>query len=189
MCKFIYNVLISSKFNGLDLFKYLDLAKQYDKVRFDTDDSIFSRTDKENEYTLAAINESNPDYDNPVFIKVSKEPDFYCVFYGNLMFTFHFDKVNNNKIVRIYVKRPEDEWTFYRLVNTESGAFDVMNPINVGAEVYINYDVNVLKLNRCYGENYQSGVWNKMFYRTLCSFIDKTQGLTEINRIKKAYEK
>ena len=102
------------------------------------------------------------------------------------MFTFHFDQVNNDRIIRIYVKSPGDEWTFHRFVD---GAFDVMNPLNVCAEVYVNYDVNVLKLNRCYGENYQSGVWNKMFYKTLCSFINKTQGLTEINRIKKAYEK
>lgn len=189
MCKFIYNLLINSKFAGLDWFNYIDLANKYDRVTFDTDTSIFTRTDRENEYILAAIDETNPDHNNPVFIKVTKEPDQYCVFYGNLMFVFHFDHEKNDKIVRIYVKRPEDEWTFYRLVNTESGAFDIMNPLNVSAEVYINYDINVLKLNRCYGENYKSGVWNKMFYRTLCSFINKTQGLTEINRIKKAYER
>ena len=188
MCKFFYNLLINSKLSGVDLFKYIDLAKRYEKVRQDTDHMIFSYDENGNNYHLSAISDDNPDYGSPIFIKVTKGPDVICAFYQNLMFSFHFDSSTNDRIVRIYVKRPEDEWTF-GVPNNETGAFDVLHPLNVEAEVFITYDINVLRLNRCFGQNYQSGVWNKMFYWTLCSFIDKTQGLTEISRIKKAYER
>ena len=86
------------------------------------------------------------------------------------------------------MKSPKDVWTFNRSDDMDS-PIDLLHPINVCAEVYINYDVSVLKLNRCYGTDYKSGSWNKMFYHTIDSFFEKTQGYTELNRIKAAYQK
>ena len=103
------------------------------------------------------------------------------------MFTFFYDSETKDKITRIYVKSPNDAWTFNFDGNADS--MDLLHPTNVCAEVYVNYDVSVLQLDRCFGENYKSGSWNKMFYHTLISFFEKTQGYTELNRIKVAYQK
>ena len=96
----------------------------------------------------------------------------------------------NDKLVQIYVKRPEDTWS---VPLKSDGTPDFLNPSNVKVGVYVNYDVSVLKLNRrlsrCCGENYSHGAWNKMFYKSLNSFIQVVENYTEMNQITQAYAK
>ena len=186
MFRNFYKFLIDTKLGGKDLFDNLNLADKYGKIRKNTA-SAFLSTDKG---YVFRVDESNlNEYRNePVFFKVNEKSDTYCCFYDNLMFTFYFDNETKDKITRIYVKSPDEEWAFVQGNDVDS-PIDLLHPVNVCAEVYINYDVSVLRLNRCYGSDYKSGSWNKMFYHTLLSFFEKTQGYTELNRIKAAYQK
>jgi hypothetical protein len=179
MFRNFYKFLIETKLGGKDLFDNLNLADKYGKINENSGD-LFERS--EGKYVFGV------DYESPLFFRVDKSTDTYCCFYENLMFTFFYDGKTKDKITRIYVKSPSDEWTFAQTDDMDA-PIDLMHPTNVCAEVYVNYDVSVLQLNRCFGSDYKSGSWNKMFYRTLISFFEKTQGYTELNRIKAAYQK
>jgi len=181
MFRNFYKFFIDTKLSGKDLFDNLNLADKYGKIRENKTDEFV----KEGPGYIFVIDTYNAE---PVFFRVNRKTDSYCCFYENLMFTFYYESETKDKITRIYVKSPNDAWTFNRSDDMDS-PMDLLHPINVCAEVYINYDVSVLKLNRCYGSDYKSGSWNKMFYRTLLSFFEKTQGYTELNRIKAAYQK
>ena len=181
MFRGFYKFLITTKLSQVNLFRPLDLAKKYDKV-FPNLGGLFTEDEiGDNRYHFAC---ENGDVTEPLFIKANEETT--CAFFGNLFFTFSYDPEPEDSIVRIYVKRPEDTWTFKRL--SDQGC-DILNPVNVHAEVYIAYSVSVLKLNRCSGEDYKSGTWNKRLYREFLEFTDKTEGYTEINQIKQAYGK
>ena len=189
MFKNIYRLFINTKLGTIDLFNGLELAKKYEKVYRNSND-IF--TEVNGEYVLSV---KELDENEPVFIKVSSDAENYVVFYENFFITYsisrasedYTDRTAEDYIVRIHMKRQEDSWLFKPL--SSGDGCDVLDPLNVNAEVYVKYNVGVLHLNRCYGEDYRSGSWNKMFYRTLGSFIEKVHGFTEINRIKKSYEK
>ena len=183
-----YKILAKTELNSTDLFDYLDLAMKYDRVYRDCDD-IFalsqedSGVDKKGDtYTI-----SLPDAGEglPVFIRPCAGPETYAVFYENFFISYFID--GDDYIVRVHMKRPEDTWKFRK--NTNGNGFDILNPLNVNAEVYVRYNVDVLHLSRCEGEEYRAGSWNKMFYKTLTSFKDKVRGFTEINRIKESYAK
>ena len=180
MFRNFYKFFIDTKLGGKDLFDNLNLADKYGKIRENSFDEF---VDDPKGYILKSDETSDP-----VFFKVSNKTETYCCFYKNLMFTFYYESETKDKITRIYVKGPDDVWAFRRSSDMDS-PIDLLHPINVCAEVYINYDVSVLKLNRCFGSDYKSGSWNKMFYNTLTSFFEKTQGYTELNRIKAAYQK
>lgn len=186
MFRNFYKFLIDTKLGTKDLFDNLNLADKYGKIR-DNRTSNFVNTDKGYVFPVDE-NDRNEYRDEPIFFKVNAKGDSYCCFYDNLMFTFYYENETKDKITRIYVKSPNEEWAFVQS-NDVDAPVDLLHPINVCAEVYINYDVSVLKLNRCYGTDYKSGSWNKMFYHTLDSFFEKTQGYTELNRIKAAYQK
>ena len=181
MFKAFFNFLVTAKLRQIDLFDNLELAKTYNKV-VDNTDSIFVRH-AENQFTLLTPGDEGPEC--PMFIKVDNENT--CAIHKNLLFSFMYDPEMNDRILRIYVKKPEDNWIFNK--NVSGVGCDVLKPINVHAEVYVNYSVSVLKLNRCVGDNYKSGHWNKMFYLSLEDFIQKTCGFTEINQINEAYER
>lgn len=173
-----YGFLADQKLRQLNLFSYLDIAESYDKVREDIGEIMHP----DGHLTV--------DYETePVFISVKDEVETCVVFYRNLFILFSYNRDMNDKIAQIYVKRPADNWEIPRKAD---GNFDFLNPSNVKVEVYVKYDVSVLKLNRrlsrCYGEDYRPGAWNKMFYKSLISFIDTVENYTEINRIKEAYE-
>ena len=179
-----YEFFITQKMASVDLFDCLATAKEYGKV-YANGKGLFSYVG-EDIYALKHSEEIDGGNEGePVFIQIDGREDLHCTFYKNLMFVFSDE--NGDKIVRVYAKRPQDEWSF--LKPSDGQQFDIMNPVNVRAEVYINYDVNVLKLDRCCGEDYRSGEWNKMFYRSIHGFIDTVQGYTEVNRLKKAYKK
>lgn len=180
MFRNFYKLLVETKLRNNDLFDNLNLADKYGKIR----ENVGGYFIKEGPGYIFSIDEYNAE---PVFFKVNSKDDIYCCFYENLMFTFFYDNETKDKITRIYVKSPNDAWTFNFDGNVDS--MDLLHPTNVCAEVYVNYDVSVLQLDRCFGENYKSGTWNKMFYHTLDSFFEKTQGYTELNRIKVAYQK
>lgn len=189
MFKNIYRLFINTKLGTIDLFNGLELAKKYEKVYRNSND-IF--TEVNGKYFLSV---KEFDENEPVFIKVSNDAENYAVFYENFFVTYsisrtsedYTDRTAEDYIVRIHMKRQEDSWEFKPL--SSGDGCDVLDPLNVNAEVYVKYNVGVLHLNRCYGEDYHSGSWNKMFYRTLSSFVEKVRGFTEINRIKKSYEK
>lgn len=181
MFKNFYRLFINTRLGNIDLFDCLELAKKYEKIYRNSND-IF--TEVGGKYVLSV---KELDENEPVFIKVGSEAENYVVFYENFFIMYSIDRNADDYIVRIHMKRQEDSWEFKGL--SSGDGCDVLDPLNVNAEVYVKYNVGVLHLNRCYGENYHSGSWNKMFYRTLGSFIEKVQGFTEINRIKKSYEK
>ena len=165
MCKSLYNFLIRSKISTIDFFDCLNIARKYNKVK----NSVEEITDFGSE--------------EPAFIKVedSGMKEIYAIFYKNLLMVLHRNMVTD-KIVRIYIKRPTDTWTF-KSSNTE----DILNPTNVHARVYVKYDVDVLNVERCYGENYKSGNWNEMFYKTITAFNRIVLGYTELNKISEAF--
>ena len=181
MFKNFYRLFINTRLRAVDLFDCLELAKKYEKVYRNSND-IF--TEVSGKYVLSV---KEIDENEPVFIKVGDNAENYVVFYDNFFITYSIDRNADDYIVRIHMKRQEDNWEFKSL--SSGDGCDVLNPLNVNAEVYIKYNVGVLHLNRCYGEDYRSGSWNKVFYRTLGSFIEKVHGFTEINRIEKSYEK
>lgn len=181
MFKNFYRLFINTRLRAVDLFDCLELAKKYEKVYRNSND-IF--TEVSGKYVLSV---KEIDENEPVFIKVGDNAENYVVFYDNFFITYSIDRNADDYIVRIHMKRQEDNWEFKSL--SSGDGCDVLDPLNVNAEVYIKYNVGVLHLNRCYGEDYRSGSWNKVFYRTLGSFIGKVHGFTEINRIEKSYEK
>lgn len=183
MFKNFYRLLINAKLGTVDLFDCLELAEKYEKVYQNSND-IFTQVNDGEKYLLSV---KELDENEPVFIKVGGDTENYAVFYENFFITYSIDRIVEDHIVRIHMKRQEDNWEFKAL--SSGDGCDVLDPLNVNAEVYVKYNVGVLHLNRCYGEDYRSGSWNKMFYRTLKSFIEKVNGFTEINRIKKSYEK
>lgn len=168
MLKDYYLFLITAKMRNLDFFEYLNIAEEYGKIKTRNDFSAETKLEE----------------DVPVFYKASEEQ--YFVYYKNLAFSFTYDEKTDDKIVRIQMKRPDDCWTFNL---DDDGHYDLSSPVNVHAEVYIHYSVSVLRVNRCSGENYKSGTWNKTFYRNLCSFLEAVRGYQEISILKKAYEK
>lgn len=179
MCKSFYNFLITAKLRTIDFFEMLDIAEKYGKVHT----NVITNFDVNNCLSLPEISEGTP-----CFINVgATDIDTYAIFYENLLITLSLDRNANDRIVRIYIKRPEDAWMFKR--NEEKGGYDILHPDNVNGEVYINYEVSVLRLDRCVGEDYKSGAWNKMFYRTINSLCDKVKGFTEISQLKQAYGK
>ena len=182
MCRGIYKILISTKLSQFNFFDALKLAQKYDKV-YPNSAGLFIFTDNTQNTCQFALGDGI--VTEPLFIKANDETT--CAFYGNLLITFSYDPEPEDSIVRIYVKRPEDVWCFEP--NKEGQGCNIMNPTNVHAEVYIAYSVSVLKLNRCIGEDYKSGTWNKRFYREFIEFSEKINGYTELNRIKAAYQK
>lgn len=179
MLKNFYNFLITTKFTQLNLFDFLEIAEKHGRVYANKDADF----DIDGRLSMPEI-----ENDEPCFIHVDGADIETCVaIYENLLFTFSVDETLNDRIIRIYMKKPEDAWQFEK--NTSDGKHNLLKPCNVNAEIYVNYNVSVLRLNRCVGENYKSGAWNKMFYKTLELFCKKVQGYTEINQLKKAYEK
>jgi hypothetical protein len=183
MFRNFYRILITSKLSRIDLFDYLELAKRYGKVALENKKDHFIKSEENPGFY------NIPESSEPFFIEVGGEFETHCAFYENLFFHFSYDPALNDTIVRVYVKRPSDKWEF-KALDTLDGGCDVLNPTNVHAEVYIKYNVSVLKKsNRCTGEDYKTGNWNKAFWRSLISFFDTVQNFTELNRIKLAYEK
>lgn len=165
MCKSFYNFLIRGKIGTIDFFEWLNVARKYEMVKKAKD--------------VVSISTHGP-----LFVELeSGTVETNCIFYENLMIILHRDFEKDDKIIRIFVKRPEDVWSFSSFKAVEG----IITPLNLNAEVYIKYDVSVLKLNRCYGEEYRSGNWNKMFFKTIRSLIKEVAGFTEINKISEAY--
>ena len=194
MFKNFYKLLIDAKLGNTNLFDYLAIAEEYSKVKTIEGAVKENRLIKNRDDGTWFL--GGPDYVNengetiePDIIKTSDAllNNVVCVFYRNLYINFSSGpgNTNNDQIIRICVKDPDEQWRFK---NGADGKIDIIHPENVNAEVYIDYNVSVLNHSRCVGNEYKSGTWNKMFYRTICSFIDTVQGYTEINRIKKAYE-
>lgn len=181
MFRKFYEFLITQKMASIDLFECLETAQKYGKI-FSNTNGLFSYVG-DDQFALSAPEENGEGH--PVFVKADPNREIYCAFYENLMISFSCE--DGDKIVRVYAKTPEDEWTFLKPI--DGGSFNILSPTNVNAEVYINYDVNVLKLDRCCGEDYRSGSWNKMFFHSILSFIDTVRDYTEVNRVQKAYIK
>ena len=183
MLKGFYKFLTTQRLSKLDLFDNLELARRYGMVR-ENENGVYEEVFDGSmpvSYKLAGFDEY---VSSPVFIQVTSETT--CAFYGNLMFAFSYDPEPGDYILRIFIKKPEDKWTFTR--NNSNGCY-VLNPTNVHAEVYVAYNVSVLKLSRCIGDDYKSGTWNKRFYNDLVGFVEKTNAYTEINQMKEAYKK
>lgn len=181
MFKYFYYLLASSKLAKANLFDYLEIAKKYGKLFKNCDDTFQESIETPETYFLLGDETSDP-----VFVHMDSDVETDCVFYKDLFFTISYDNETKDSVVRGYVKNPTDVWRFKK--NRSGTGYNVLNPVNTYAEVYIAYNVNVLKVTRCCGENYTSGSWNKMFYRTLCSLLERVDELTEINRINRAYK-
>jgi hypothetical protein len=178
MLNSFYGYFATKKLQNLRFFELLDIAEEYGKIHDASD--VFHPDG----HLLLDYNAE------PVFISTKDEDNACIVFYQNLFFLLSINKETKDKIVQIYVKRPDDEW---EIPHKPDGTFDFLNPSNVKVEVYVNYDVNVIKFNRrlsrCSGEYYRYGVWNKMFYKSMKSFTSTVENYTEINQIKLAYNK
>lgn len=179
MGKKFYGLLINLFMRPINLFDYLAIANKYEKVHENLNE-VFSAdgvflTDKF-------------DPEDAVFVKSGENSTLnYALIYKNLYIIFSINEELNDKIVEIFIKRPEDTWTL------DKDNPDLLNPVNVKFDVYVDYYVSLVKLNmnlsRCMGEEYKSGTWNKMFYRAMKGLIRTVEGYTEINQLKHAYEK
>ena len=126
MFRNFYKFFIDTKLNGKDLFDNLNLADKYGKIR-DNRTSNFVSTDKGYVFPVNE-NDRNEYRDEPIFFKVNAKDDSYCCFYDNLMFTFYYENETKDKITRIYVKSPNDEWTFVQS-NDVDAPIDLLHPI------------------------------------------------------------
>lgn len=184
MFNIFYGFLADQKLRQLDLFNYLKVAEKYNKIHYDAAE-VF---DKNGNIFAREVGD-----DDPIFVSVKDDDgtESCVVFYDNLFILFSVNADLSDRIVQIYIKRPEDEWKIP--VKEDGSGLDLLNPCNAKVEVYVNYDVSVCKLNRrlsrCEGEEYRSGKWNSKFYKMFNSFISKVEGYTEINQIKQAYGK
>ena len=182
MLKNFYNLLIGVKVTQIDLFDVLAKA-EHDGVIYKLTNDIFTSGGK----LFYDPNES------PVFISLyrpeSDEPEkkTYVAYYGNLFFSFYIDEKRNDRIVRIYAKKPDEDWimTFDKF----NGQYEPQHPSNAMTEVFVAYDVDVLGLDRCVGRKYNSGAWNKMFYKTFGKFADAVDKFGIKNVIDEAYGK
>ena len=178
----LYGFLSAQRLRQTDLFHYVGTAEDYGKVYMVAGD-ITGPFDGNGKLTVDCDTE-------PIFIKVMEMEGTHVIFYQNLFFLLSLNNETNDAVVQIYVKRPEDNW---RLPVNEDGTLDYINPLNVKVDVYVNYDVSVIKLGRtlgrCGGEFYRNGTWGKMVYKTLNSFFTTVENYTEISQIKHAYEK
>ena len=175
----IYGFLTDQKLRQTDLFSYVGTAEDYGKV-YNVAGNIIGPFD--NNGFLKEECETTP-----IFIKVTEGT--YVIFYQNLFFLLSLNNETKDAVTQIYVKRPEDVWQLpIKQDGTEDGTLDYINPLNVKVEVYVNYDVSVIKLGRtlghCGGELYRNGTWNKMVYKTLNAFFTTVENYTEINQIK-----
>lgn len=174
-----YGLKIEHQLGQLDLFSYLGTAEEYSKVHNEANELF----DPDGNLLIDCSTE-------PVFISVKDEAETYVVFYQNLFFIFFINNETDEKVVQIYVKRPDDMW---RIPVRPDGSFDFFNPSNTKVNVYGKYDVILRKfhrdIKRCDGEVYNRGVWNKMVYKSLNSFLKIIDDYTEINQIKQAYSK
>jgi hypothetical protein len=162
-----------------NLFEYFEVAKKSGKVH--SVNEVFSESGH------FCSEEFDPE--EPVFI-AGKEGDtqLSIIIFKNLYIILSLDEELNDRITQIYLKRPEDEWT---LAKTGKNSFDLLTPSNVKIDVYVDYYVTLVKLNhylnRCVGEDYKSGSWNKMFHDSVSTLVSKVEGYKEINQIKSAY--
>ena len=177
----LYGFLVGQKLSRLDLFLYLRTAEDYGKI-YKVMNDITGPFNEHGKLT------ENCD-DEPIFISEQDREGVYIVFYQNLYFLFYSNDEDRDMIVQIYIKRPEDTW---HLPVNNDGSLDYLNPANVKVGIYTNYSVSVTKLGRtlghCGGEDYRSGTWDKMVYKSLISFLEKVENYTEINQIKQAYK-
>ena len=178
MFNFVLSPVINTRLRNIDLLDCLDIAERHGKVH---DDPAFFFSSTDGSALLW-------DTDEPLFIRAG-DGKTVVAFYENLYVLLSRDDRTGDEITEICLKRPEDEWVLP--VNGLGTGFDLLNPLNAKVEVYLKYDVSVMKINRvlsrCSGDYYRSGVWNRSFYKSLNSFIEKVEGFTEINQIKVAY--
>ena len=178
MFSFVLQPVINIRLRDIDLLDYLDIAERCGKVH---DDPAFFFSSTDGSALLW-------DTDEPLFLRAG-DGKTVVAFYENLYVLMSRDERTGDKVAEICLKRPEDEWVLP--VNGLGTGFDLLNPLNAKVEVYLKYSVSVIKIDRvlghCSGDYYRSGVWNRSFYKSLNSFIEKVEGFTEINQIKVAY--
>lgn len=159
MFKNFYKSLIDYKIFKVDFFDYLTIAEKYNKI-----------------HEKVMVDYLTPD--EPYFVVLEKDKS-YIAFYKNIFLTFTMDKELRNRVVRIFIKNPEEDWVFN----------DSEMPQNTLALIYMNYDVDVLGVDRSSGRIFNSGAWNKEFYYALHEFNDKVLRFTELNQMEAAYSK
>lgn len=174
-----YRVLNINKLRQTNFFGYFDVVKKSGKVH--TPNEVFSESGR--------FRSEEFDPEEPVFIMDKfGNTQLNIIIFKNLYVILSLDEELNDKITRIFLKRPEDEW---ELSKVGKNCFDLLTPSNVKIDVYVDYYVSLVKLNhylsRCTGEDYRSGSWNKMFYESVSTLVNKVEGYKEINQIKNAY--
>ena len=187
MCKAFYKLIITTTDVKVNLFDMLDLADKYGKIT-----NNYQLLVKEDDFYPDLVDAANAVYifkddgwmSEPLFIRANLNT--VCAFYNNLMLTYAWDKEKDDKVVRVFMKKPGDGWLFKRKDDGDGG-LDLLNPTNVHAEVYIDYSVSILNLERSVGWNYKSGTWNKRFHREIKEFVKKVNAYTELNQIETAY--
>jgi hypothetical protein len=198
MFKEFYRRKIEDKLEETNLIRFIELAKQYDKIFSDNDTSYDGQLSSSpfqhdilNEDSIRMFFPSVEAYDynkNPVFIGVSGHVGVYACFYKNLMLVFNIDPDEKSKVVTIYMKTPDEDWKF-PVSHDGYGERHVMvlSPTNVHAKVYVGYTVKVLGIYDDTHEHYTSGSWNKEFYHTMKELVDKVEGYTEYSALERAY--
>ena len=176
MSNIFYQAAINTKLQQLDFPQCITQAEKHHKVLRDPNE-LFNKVNPEG---------TTEGPDMPIFFAISERPEVYIAFYKNLYLTYSYDKEVRDRVFRIYMKRPEDKWEIPSKPNGKG--IDAYTPTNIKAEVYINYNVNVLDVDRCMGDHYRSGSWDKTFYKTLKSFLKDVEGYTETRQIEIAYE-
>jgi len=186
MCKAFYKLIITTSDVKVNLFDMLDLADKYGKINQNYQTVIMEDENPELTNPMTGIFHFKNDewITEPLFVRANLNT--VCAFYNNLMITYAWDKEKDDKVVRVYMKKPEDWWTFIRKDGGDYG-IDLLNPYNVHAEVYTDYSISILNLERSVGWNYKSGTWNKRFHREIKEFVKKVNAYTELNQIETAY--
>ena len=182
MFKNFYKILASAKIDGMDLFSLLEIADRNGKLQ-PNDRTLFEESN--------GLYVPRKEINEPIFISdgvlISGQYQNYeanYLIYKDLFFKFL--SYGKNAITIICMKRPEDAWKFE--IDSNYHAI-LLDPVNVNTQVYIAYDVEVLGIDRCSGQKYKSGAWNKVLYKEFSSLVEEVRSFKNRNKVEEAYQK
>lgn len=104
--------------------------------------------------------------------------DIRNIYFGNLH--FFYLKNDKDRILRAFIKNPEDEWAFS---DNNSGKAN-----NEEFQVYIKFDVDVLGEERCFCEKYKSGNWDLYIIKAISALKRFVEEMTEYSKFQKVYK-
>ena len=118
-----------------------------------------------------------------IFKDVVDDKTSYNIFYDNLHIRMEYGK--NSQVYSVHIKKPSENWCFNL---RDDKSVDHSHPSTQTFRVYVSYDVPVLDITNVAGSSYIEGNWDKYVYKTLTSFINMIDNLTDATQFNKEYK-